>query len=60
MIQNPTILEKLKQKTTNDDIMRQFILSITTNESEGKQYRKFYTSEIEKCAKKRKESNNEI
>lgn len=55
MIQNPTILEKLAEKTKGDEIMRQFILSIMTNESEGKQFRKFYTSEIEKCAKKRKE-----
>lgn len=55
MIQNPTILEKLAEKTEGDNIMRQFILSIMTNESEGKQFRKFYTSEIEKCANKRKE-----
>lgn len=51
MIQNPTILEKLKVKTQGDEVMHKFILDIMTNESEGKQYSKFFRSEIEECAK---------
>ena len=44
MIQNPLILKKLKEKTHGDEAMREFILSIMTNESNGKQYAKFFRS----------------
>ena len=53
MIQNPLIFKKLKEKTHGDEAMREFILSIMTNESNGKQYAKFFRSEVEKYSKLR-------
>mgnify|MGYP001083696251 FL=1 len=53
MIQNQLILEKLKAKTGKDEVMHDFILSIMTNESEGKQYNKYFRSEIDKSVKQR-------
>jgi len=53
MIQNQLILEKLKTKTGKDEVMHDFILSIMTNESEGKQYNKYFRSEIDKSVKQR-------
>lgn len=55
MIQNPLILEKLKEKTLGDEAMHEFILSIMTNESNGKQYAKFFRAEVEKYSKLREE-----
>ncbi|MDP4152573.1 MAG: hypothetical protein Q8865_03905 [Bacillota bacterium] len=55
MIQNPIILEKLESKTAGDVIMYDFLVAIMTNESEGKQYSKFYSAEVEKGAKKREQ-----
>lgn len=51
MIQNPTILEKLKKKTVGDPQMFDFLSSILENESEGKQYSKFFKTQIEKATK---------
>ena len=56
MIQNPTILEKLEKKTQGDKTMRQFIEKIMENEAAGKQYGKFYRTEIEKSAKERRKT----
>lgn len=52
MIQNPIILKKLKEKTCDDEILRDFLLSILKNEAEGKQYNKYYKKEIDKSIKK--------
>lgn len=59
MIQNKAILEKLKEKTANDDVMNEFIVAILENESEGKQYTKFFQGEIEKGIDKRKQIGGE-
>ena len=52
MIKNPIIVEKVEQKTKNDPDMRQFIRDILEKESDGKHYRKFYTSQIAIFAKR--------
>ena len=51
MIQNPLIIEKIAEKTKDNDAMYCFIESIMTNESEGKQFSKFFKAEIEKYSK---------
>lgn len=57
MIQNTTILEKLKDKTGDDQILRDFILCLLENETEGKNYRKVYNSAISDALKKLKETS---
>lgn len=52
MIKNPIIIEKLNQKTKGDPDMRGFICDILDRESEGKQYKKFYTAQIKNLSKR--------
>lgn len=54
MIQNPTILKKLEEKTAQDVVMRTFVLDIMNNESEGKQFSKFYKKALLKSSNARK------
>lgn len=54
MIQNPTILEKLRKKTSQDTVMYNFICKIMNNEAEGKQYSKYYKNAILESIKQRK------
>lgn len=52
MIKNPIIIDKLSQKTKDDPDMRGFISDILERESEGKQYKKFYSAQIKSLAKR--------
>lgn len=54
MIQNPTILKKLEEKTEQDAVMRDFIRDVMNNESEGKQFSKFYKKMMAKSVNARK------
>ncbi len=55
MIQNPKIIEKLDAKTLGDSHLRDFILQILENESEGKQYSKFYAAKIKEAVNLRQQ-----
>lgn len=52
MIKNPIIIDKLGQKTKDDPDMRRFVTDILDRESEGKQYKKFYSAQIKTLAKR--------
>jgi len=51
MIQNPTILQKIDEKANGDTVMKEFLQAIIENESDGKQYSKYFKSLIEQSVK---------
>lgn len=55
MIQNPTIIEKLEEKTSSDNLLQDFLKMVLERESEGKYSKKSYENEIANRAKERKE-----
>ena len=55
MIQNPTIIEKLEEKTSSDNLLQEFLKTMLERESEGKYSKKSYENEIANRSKERKE-----
>lgn len=53
MIKNTAIIEKIKEKTKNDEGMRNFLLDIINHENESSQYTKEYEKLIKKAIKER-------
>lgn len=52
MIKNTTIIEKIKEKTKNDEGMQSFLLNIVNYENENTQYTKEYERLIDIALKK--------
>lgn len=48
---NQTIIEKLKKKCGDDEVMYNFLLALLEKEDEGGQHTKTYKQEIEKAIK---------
>lgn len=55
MIKNQTIIDKLNDRTKEDDIMRDFLLDIINHENENSQYTRKYKSLIEKAVEGKKD-----
>ena len=53
MIKNSIIIEKIKDKTKNDESMQNFLLDILNHENENSQYTKEYEKLIDKALKER-------
>lgn len=51
MIKNTAIIEKIKDKTKNDESLREFLLDIVNHENENSQYTKEYERLIKKAIK---------
>lgn len=51
MIKNSIIIEKIKDKTKNDESMQNFLLDILNHENENSQYTKEYEKLIDKALK---------
>lgn len=56
MMQNPTIEQKLKEKTKENPELYEFVSQIFELEVAGKQFSKFYENEIKKIVQQRKEA----
>ena len=59
MIKNQVIIDKVKSKTPHDKAMQEYLLSILQNESEGKQFKKFFTKGIKDGIAKREANGGE-
>lgn len=49
MIKNQTIIEKIKEQTSDDKVMQEFLLDIINHENENSQYTRKYKALIEKA-----------
>lgn len=49
MIKNQTIIDKIKEQTSDDKVMQEFLLDIINHENENSQYTRKYKALIEKA-----------
>ena len=57
MIKNQTIIEKIKEQTSDDKVMQEFLLNIINHENENSQYTRKYKALIEKANELHKKLN---